>query len=205
LHEFGLLDLPERLVERQEALGEAELALLKQLPLFSAARLLSFSSHGLQPLRHAATAHENRGHVPPSAPYAHRVAPDPVAQFIAAADAFDHLTSSRLGHKALRPDQALERILADRGQRFTSWAGRLLADAIGRFPVGTMVELNNGAQAIVFDLPAEGRRADRPRVRVIAGPGVGTVVDLAVTSSLAVVRSLDAVAHAVNVPHFFMD
>ncbi len=215
MHELGVMDLPRQIIDRIDTLGEAENEEISRLPLLSIRRMTEFGSIGMQAVARMVTVFENRGHVPLTHTYRTQAEPDVMSQILAVADAYDHLTTSRMGHAALRPDQALEVMLLNREGKFADWAVKLLAAGIGRYPIGTLVELDTGERGIVFDRPLGNTPADRPRVRLISGPdGValtgGIVVDLAEIDETGrpmrtIRHSLDPEQEQVNVPHFFMD
>jgi HD-GYP domain-containing protein (c-di-GMP phosphodiesterase class II) len=215
LHELGLMDVPPELLERLTPLGDAEQHELAKLPLFSVQRLMEFPVVGLEGIARVVSVFENRGHVPTPPTYHARLATDVKAQIMAVADAYDHLITSRLGHVALAPDRALRVLLDNREGTLAAWAVKLLASAIGRYPIGSMVELDTGEHGIVVALPPQGAPADRPPIRLVtASDGTSveadTVVQLTATdASGRPLRSIRQTLHPdlvpVNVPRFFLD
>lgn len=215
LHEIGAMDLPQQVIDRMDTLGQAEVDILAKLPFMSIARLLELKSLGEQGLARVAALYENAGHTAKINAYRGKRQPEMMAQIIAVADAYDHLSTSRMGNQARRPDQVMEVLLLNRERRYAAWAVKALAEGIGRFPIGTMVELSTGERGIVVDRPRGAAPADRPRVRLISSADgrpleAGAVVDLAEPDSAgqlsrSIRRTLDAEKEKVNVPHFFLD
>lgn len=215
LHELGAMDLPNACLERVDSLSEKDKEALHSLPLYSVRRLLELPVVGVEGMARAVAVFENRAHLPSTYTYHGRLAVDVRTQILAVADAYDHLTTSRLGKAALRPDQALDVLRHNPDGKFTDWAVKLLITAIGRYPIGTLVELDTGEKGIVVDLPENDAPASRPRVRLISTPD-GTpvrdaiVIDLRETTPAgdpmhSIRRTLDPDVVPVNVPHFFLN
>ena len=215
MHEVGAIDLPPALRDGAGGLDARAVQTLERLPHQTTHRLCQFGGRGRQATPRLVTVFENRGHIAGGNLYQFRAAIGAAAQLIAVADAYAHLTAARLGTPAVRADTALEVLAQNPDGRFAPWAVRLLGDCIGQFPVGTLVELDTGERAVVFDRPAPGAAASRPKVRLLR-PGQagivagGEVVDLAQTDQTgryprSIRRTLKAQAEAINVPHFFLD
>ena len=170
LHELGARELPESLLECPTPLSTTAQAELAKLPLLSVRRLLALPGLGVEGMARIVAIFENRAHVPQAHTYHAQYTADVRAQIVAVADAYDHLTTSRLGHTAMPPDQALSVLLHNQEGKFATWAVRLLITAIGRYPIGTMVELDTGELGIVCDRPEEGTPGNRPKLRLITAP-----------------------------------
>ncbi len=129
------------------------------------------------------------------------------AKIIAVARAFDRLTSPGKKNPALLPDEALRVILKEAGRRYDEAVVRLLVNAVGMYPIGSVVALSNGKTAIVVGISKNGDPA-LPRVKVIRdknGKQVdGASVDLATVDSVRVVGCADAEEEAVNIPAFLL-
>ncbi len=214
LHELGAMDLPRQIIDRVDSLGEAEKQELVRLPYLSVLHLLEFKGFSMDAMARVVSVFENRAHLPAGDGYRSQTTPDAVAQMLSVADAYDHLTTSRLGNLAMRPDQALEQLLLNRENKFADWAVKMLAQGIGRYPIGTLVQLNTGERGVVFDRPADGVPGDQPQIRLIADKdgqpfGQGVFVDLSQQISTDPQRSialtLDPELENVNVTHFFLD
>jgi hypothetical protein len=86
----------------------------------------------------------------------------------AVADCFAALISDRPYAKALAPLDAIMELYRLAGSKLHEPLVEQLVQAIGAFPVGTMVELSNGEIAVV--LTRNKARRMEPRVLVLAGP-----------------------------------
>lgn len=86
------------------------------------------------------------------------------SRIIAICDAYDTLVWSPVENTRLPPDQALRRISRGAGEIYDPLLVRLFASMVGRYPPGSLVELDTGELAIVL---ARGEQLDgqaRPRV-----------------------------------------
>jgi HD-GYP domain-containing protein (c-di-GMP phosphodiesterase class II) len=215
LHEIGARELPESLLACPTPLSPTAQAALGQLPLLSVRRLLALPGLGTEGMARIVAMFENRAHVPHVHTYHAQYTADVRAQIVAVADAYDHLTTSRLGHTALPPDQAVSVLLHSQEGKFAPWAVRLLVTAIGRYPIGTIVELDTGELGIVCDQPEEGRPGNQPQLRLITTPdgallSTRVVVHLGETDAAGhplrrIRRTLHPELVPVNVPHYFLD
>ena len=117
------------------------------------------------------------------------------------------MTSPGKKNPALLPDEALRVILKEAGRRYDEAVVRLLVNAVGMYPIGSVVALSNGKTAIVVGISKNGDPA-LPRVKVIRdknGKQVdGASVDLATVDSVRVVGCADAEEEAVNIPAFLL-
>jgi HD-GYP domain-containing protein (c-di-GMP phosphodiesterase class II) len=104
------------------------------------------------------------------------------SRIVAIADCYDSLTAE----DERSSQDALNQMQSEAGRRFDPLLLKVLAGALGRFPVGSLVELANGAFAVVVELSGS---PDRPVVRLVdpvALPkGGGEVIDLAELDSHA--------------------
>ena len=83
----------------------------------------------------------------------------PYARLTAVADVYDALTAKRVYKPAMPMYQALLRIHQNKGSEFEEHAVDLFVRALGLYPVGSLVELNNKEQAVVFEPnPADSRK-----------------------------------------------
>ena len=85
------------------------------------------------------------------------------------ADVFDALVSDRPYRKALLPSDAVEHVLGNSGTIYDPHITRIFAMKIAPYPLGTVVELSNGAVGLVVE-NYEGFGL-RPAVKVIMEKG----------------------------------
>ncbi|MCB9777693.1 MAG: hypothetical protein H6742_03945 [Alphaproteobacteria bacterium] len=90
------------------------------------------------------------------------------SRIVAVADVFDALCADRPHRQGWPPDQAVKQLLRRKaGERLDEVLVRSLVRIIGRFPTGSLVELDTGEQAIVLGPGAGLTPLDRPRVLLI--------------------------------------
>jgi HD-GYP domain-containing protein (c-di-GMP phosphodiesterase class II) len=128
-------------------------------------------------------------------------------RIVAVAHAYSLLTTPR-GRPALLPDEALRVIVRDAGRRYDRAAVRLFVNALGAYPIGSVVALSDGQLAVVTDPPHGDTSAKRPRVKIVrdrAGESVdGAIVDLASAGGVEIVRCVDGDEYAINAPAFLL-
>lgn len=138
------------------------------------------------------------------------------SRMIGICDAFDTLVWSPVEDTRLPPDQALRRITRGSGEMYDPLLVRLFAAMVGRYPPGSLVELDSGELAIVV---ARGQRLEgqsRPlvlRIRDEMGqPMEPTTLDLSEKVegkrrfAYAIVRSRDPARLGINVAsHMFAE
>ncbi len=109
--------------------------------------------------------------------------PGAAGRVVAVAHAFDLLTSPAPHRPALLADEALRVLVAEAGRRYDPEVVKLLANAVGVYPVGSLVALASGEIAVVVQSSVAPGREARPRVKVLrdasGAPGDGALVDLA--------------------------
>jgi HD-GYP domain-containing protein (c-di-GMP phosphodiesterase class II) len=88
--------------------------------------------------------------------------PHLVSRIVAVADAYDAMTAAR---PPMPPPDALARMLASTA--FDPHLLRVFVNALGIYPVGSLVELTTGEAAIVTGPPPSPEALDRPRVRIV--------------------------------------
>jgi hypothetical protein len=102
---------------------------------------------------------------------------------------------------ALQPDEALRVLLAELREREPDLT-RIFVNAVGLYPVGTIVSLQSGARAVVVEAPRRKQQLLRPVVQLIDGG----LIDLSRDDRGhgAIVGTLAPETAAVNVTHFFL-
>ena len=90
------------------------------------------------------------------------------ARLTAVADVYDALTAKRVYKPAMPMYQALLRIHKNKGAEFDEDVVDLFVETLGLYPVGSLVEINTGEQAVVFEPnPTDSRR---PVVALLTQP-----------------------------------
>ena len=104
----------------------------------------------------------------------------PYVHIVTLADVFDAMTTPRVYRKhTLTPDSALRFIAAKSGDLFDPLIVKVFVRAMGVYPVGTVVELDNGQRAVVTRQNEHCRMLHRPIVSLLGENGpTGEQVDL---------------------------
>ena len=106
-----------------------------------------------------------------------------LTEIVRMASRYDHLTNiSVQARTGIRADELFQSILKADAQ-IDEFALELFGSAIGIYPIGTLVELNGGDLALVFDLPSSIENSNRPRVKLVSDrtgaiDSDGDVIDL---------------------------
>ena len=109
-----------------------------------------------------------------------------LTEVVVMASIYDRLSVLDEAGREVRTDEIVKAILEDGGDR-NPFLAQLFASALGSYPIGSLVELNDGRLGIVFDLPANLQNSSRPRIKLVAdrnGASIddGEMIDLAVRS-----------------------
>jgi HD-GYP domain-containing protein (c-di-GMP phosphodiesterase class II) len=134
------------------------------------------------------------------------------SRMIGICDAYDTLVWSPVEDTRLPPDQALRRITRGTGEMYDPLMVRLFAAMVGRYPPGSLVELDNGELAIVVARGQQLKGQARPlvlRIRDEMGlPLEPTTLDLSQMVpgkrrfAHAIVRTRDPARMGINVASF---
>lgn len=93
---------------------------------------------------------------------------NPYARLTAVADVYDALTAKRVYKPGMPMHQALLIILKNRGTEFDEHCVELLVRTVGFYPVGSVVQLNTGETAIVYEPNPDNSR--KPKVALLTMP-----------------------------------
>jgi HD-GYP domain-containing protein (c-di-GMP phosphodiesterase class II) len=89
------------------------------------------------------------------------------SRVVAVCDTFDALTMDRPWRKSFTPPEAIKLVIRGSGTRFDPVIVRLLVSLVGRYPPGSLVELDTGEWAVVLG-PGDGDSpTTRPRVLIV--------------------------------------
>jgi len=133
------------------------------------------------------------------------------ALLIAAATAYDLLTTPTASRPALLPDESLRVIMAEAGRRYDDAVVRVMTDMLGVFPVGSVVALSDGRAGIVVRASSCESGWARPVVKIVRDTNGALVdgprVDLSAqdASELDVRGCIDAEEQGINLPAFLRD
>ena len=131
--------------------------------------------------------------------------PGAAARLATVASHYQLLTCPLPPRRGLTPDRALWFILKHAGDRYDPAAASLLADTIGRVPIGTVVKLSTGDTGIVSDVASDPDNPFRPPVKIVKDAnGEDTLFELDLAEeddeAVSIVETLSDIDEGINVP-----
>jgi HD-GYP domain-containing protein (c-di-GMP phosphodiesterase class II) len=183
-HDLGKVEIPTHVLNKKGALSEAEYALLQTHSMHSARLILRLKTNSdrknkilVPPFEHH-MGYDNSGYPKTAA----RPRVSLFGRILTIVDVYDAITSPRIYRKeAMSPDKALGKMIAQSGTHFDPILLKVFINMLGKYPIGTLLELNNGEMGIV--LKPSGSVATRPVVQLIVPDSSekfrkGAIVDL---------------------------
>ncbi|MEQ1792845.1 MAG: DUF3391 domain-containing protein [Nitrospira sp.] len=212
LHDVGYVRLPRNLVRKRDDCSDSERRLLEQHAQLGITVLREPSGFPEEVIRIVLEHHE-RGD---GSGYPRNMKVpdiDPLAQIVGIVDLYDKMVSRRGGRPAMIPHDAVRQLflVGERGQ-YPKPLVEAVIRSIGVYPVGSLVCLNTGEQAVVVGVNPEHRL--KPHVKITGGPHGESYlnpeqVDLSVPSqgrgTRSVLRVLDPIQERVNIAMYLGD
>lgn len=206
LHDAGYARLPRNLVRRRQTCTDNERLLLQQHPTLGTALLTKTAGFDAAVVRVVAEHHEREdGSGFPSGLKQDGIST--LAMIVGIVDWYDGMVNCRGGRAAILPSTAIHRLfVAGQQGRIKNTLAESVIRSIGIYPIGSLVLLNTGEQAVVVKINP-GQRL-KPLVKIIAGPRGESYVpplltDLAAPTSdresRSILRGLDPVQEHVNI------
>lgn len=198
LHDVGMLRIDPKVLANAGPLNDDHKQLLKTHAHNGAQRIMARLPH-LRGLSEAAACHHERGDrsgYPAGTPHLNF---SPLTRLVAAVDVYAAMCAPRPHRPAFDPRAALTdvQVMAERGLLDSAATAKLLS--LGLYPNGTVVELADGATALVVTTrdPRGAYNSSKPAVAVLADRdgrpmAVPRFLDLSDISTGNVVRALDA-------------
>jgi HD-GYP domain-containing protein (c-di-GMP phosphodiesterase class II) len=217
-HDYGKMELPKEILEKPGKLEESEWALMETHPQLGAEKLLRLRESSAVPVGaiNVAMEHHIKDNLHGYPVFQKKKYISFYSQIVKVCDVFDALTTRRpyRDHTFTR-DEALTVMVQDTGAGFNPIILKIFAQMLGLYPVGSLVLLDTGELAIVFEQNPEPSLAQRPRVRLITDPAgeklVGDLVDLSETDPetgkhrWTITRILDPHQYEISVADYFLD
>ena len=206
LHDAGYVRLPRNLVRKRDECTGQDKTLLEQHCKLGVTLLSEHPGMHEDVLRIVREHHER----PDGTGFPAGLGNDaisPLAQIVGIVDVYDAMTSRRGTRPAMIPHDAVRQLFlaGERGQ-FEKSLVEIMIRSIGVYPVGSLLRLNTGEQAVVVGVNPQQRL--KPLVRITTDPQGGSYttpieIDLAAPSSdhtvRTVLRVLDPIRERVNV------
>lgn len=209
LHDIGYIRLPRNLYRRGHDLTEQERIMMQQHPTLGLVILRDANEDRNAVVRIVAEHHESIN----GSGFPHKLKGDSIsvlAQLVGLVDIYDGMVSRRGGRPAMLPHDAIRQLfrLGDTGQ-YAKDLIQAMIGSLGVYPIGSLVLMNTGEQAVVVGMNHTHRL--KPVVKVITGPQGGSYltpirVDLGAQAAGAPARTitkvLDPLHERVNVAMF---
>jgi HD-GYP domain-containing protein (c-di-GMP phosphodiesterase class II) len=164
LHDIGKVLIPDEILNKDGRYTDEEYDIMKRHTVFG--RDLLMSSSGM-PLASLDVAHGHHEAIDGSG-YPRGITGSSMSEWtkaVAITDAFDAITSDRVYKEGRTSLDALRILNGYRGKRYDADLVTKFVRAVGIFPPGSVVELNNGFVCVVVESNQEQRL--RPRVLVV--------------------------------------
>ncbi len=209
LHDVGYVRLPRNLYRRSHELTEQEHTMMQQHPALGLAMLRDAKENRDTVVRIVVEHHECHN----GSGFPHKLKGDTIsvlAQLVGLVDIYDSMVSRRGGHPAMLPHDAIRQLfrLGDTGQYGKDLIQTMIG-SLGVYPIGSLVLMNTGEQAVVVGMNYTQRL--KPVVKVITGSQGGSYltpirVDLGAQTSgesaRTITKVLDPLHERVNVAMF---
>lgn len=217
-HDYGKMEIPREILDKPGKLEKSEWAVMETHPQLGAEKLMRLKETSALPVGAINVAMEH--HIKEDLngyPILHKKKDISLySKIVKVCDVYDALTTPRpYRDHTFRADEALATMVTEAGVDFDPIIIKVFAQMLGLYPVGTLVRLDTGELAIVFEPNSEPALSNRPRVRLITDPGGqkvgGEVVDLAETDPetgkhpRSIVRALDPHKLGIRVADYFLD
>ncbi|MBI5525381.1 MAG: HD-GYP domain-containing protein [Deltaproteobacteria bacterium] len=211
-HDLGKLSIPKHILNKPAALSDDEWEMMRRHPLFALKLLFNlhdFSEAGVKKVLVALEHHMNFD----LSGYPRLVLEKKMhlySRIVAIVDSFDAMTTKRAYQKAMRPDEALKKMLTFSGKRYDPVLLKAFVMSVGLYPAGTLALLNNGEIGVVLKPNTHAELLERPWVRVVANISGGDVQERVLNLGedqhrmLWIVKSLDPEDYNVNIPHYLL-
>lgn len=212
LHDAGYVQLPRNLVRRRDECTEQERALLQQHPRLGITMLAKDGEFPEEVKRIVLEHHERaNGSGFPDGRTEDGISD--LAQIVGIVDLYDGMVSRRGGRAAMLPNDAVRQLyLSGEQGQFGVALVETIVRIVGVFPVGSLVLLNTGEQAIVIS-PNPGQHL-KPVVWIIGGPRGESYpkpkrIDLAASPEdrtvRTIARALNPAHERINIAMYFME
>ncbi|MEJ2577427.1 MAG: HD-GYP domain-containing protein [Gammaproteobacteria bacterium] len=168
LHDIGKVLIPDEILNKEGRFTDDEFEVMKRHTTYGRDVLMASSGMPLASLDVALGHHEAID----GSGYPRGTTGDAMSEWtkaVAITDAFDAITSDRVYRDARTSLDALRILNASRGTRYDPDLVTRFVQAVGIFPPGSVVELNNGFVCVVLETNEAERL--RPRVLVVRYQG----------------------------------
>ena len=161
--------LPEGLLEKEDNLDDVERVEVETHSVRGFAHVLNEHGFNVHSLERALVSLEHHLNFDSSGGYpdVKRGELHVFSRVVAITDAYNALLSERPHRPAFPPDQAVKIIARQAGTRFDPMLTKMFLASVGKYPPGSLVELNTGEVAVVYGAGDGEHPMSRPRVVLV--------------------------------------
>ncbi|MFH1672160.1 MAG: HD-GYP domain-containing protein [Pseudomonadota bacterium] len=174
-HDLGKVEVPHEILNKPGKLDELEFEEIQKHPVNSVREIVKLkASRDLKAKILLAPFEHHMKYDLSGYPRTHtKKSVSLFGRILAIADVFDAMTSPRVYRPApLSPDRALGVMMEGAGHDFDPILLKVFINMLGVYPVGTLVQLDNGDMGLVTDTPG-GSDGAHPRVVLVVSDGQG--------------------------------
>jgi HD-GYP domain-containing protein (c-di-GMP phosphodiesterase class II) len=196
LHDIGMLRLPIEIIEKRGGLSEAERLRMRSHPLHSQRMVMKEFAYPDE-IGEIVLQHHERWD---GEGYPYHIAGENIelgARIVSIADAFEAMVSPKPYRSSIVGNQAIKNLLADNSRRFDPEILKVFITTIGIYPIGSIIQLNNGIIARVSETRAEAPL--RPKMQVLVDEAGKMIknediiyLDLFIQKNLYITKTLGA-------------
>lgn len=151
LHDIGKIRIPSHILNKPDRLTQEEFEVMKRHAGYSQDILQRSGQFSCVSINVAGQHHERMdGKGYPQGLEADEISQE--AKMASVVDIYDAITADRIYHKGMIPTDALKRMMEWCGPHLDTQYVHSLIKAIGIYPVGSFVKLNNGTAAVVLEV-----------------------------------------------------
>lgn len=217
LHDIGKSNIPLDILNKPSDFTEEEWKLMRRHPVYGVRSIIKLKGLNESAIRVAMGSFEHHLNYDlsgyPRLPRKRDVTI--IGRIIGIADCYDALTSSRVYNRIpYPPEKALRFMLNKSGKAFDPILLKVFINAIGIFPVGTLVLLNTNELGLIVQANPNPEYIDRPKVKLItdrSGNEIdGKIIDLTETDSASgrfthsIIKTIDALKYKLDVSKYFL-
>ncbi len=192
MHDIGKVALPQEVLNKPSALSTEEFELMKQhttigWEILSKQPEISYLSSAV------ALQHHERWS---GAGYPRQLKEKeihPYSRVCTVVDIYDAMTADRTYRKGYHPLRALKQMTELTSDYFEPELLKLFAECVAVYPVGSLVEISGGYEAVV--VAVERGKNERPRVRIVRDPSGQVLpktveIDLSAQPNIQIIRTI---------------